>query len=393
MKKILQISIMCLVGVFLFSEKSGAYSPYQVFKKNRIDFNLTTNLFKTQANFIADGSQQNLNGSNYFQNIEVTPSVRWELFEDMGFIGGLNISSAESSDPLTTRKNSIANRIDVGADYLFWNSDIHETFFRFIYSQPLEKNNLNTDSVSTSDGAIEMKPEVIVRFNFDGFYPYFQGGLNYRSEGLSMLATYAAGAEVRFSEIGLGAAVLGRASVKDDNYSNLASTRDTVNNSVNAGSKKYFAVNPNSTDIELNLNFSANENLLFKFFGGYTMLGSNSAIGYNAGVSINFNFGGYSKYQSLQKKKIKQQPAEKLNTISREPTPTDFKEDTNDGVNQDYFKPVAPVAPAQKNYINQVDGSAQNLDNATAIESSDSKTQDINGAEDYQIKLKKKKKK
>ena len=73
-----------------------------------------------------------------------------------------------------------------------------------------------------------------------------------------------------------------------------------------------------------------------------------------------------------------------------------FKEDTNDGVNQDYFK---PVAPAQKNYIQQVEGSKQNLQNTTtndqvneqAKQNEEVKKQ-LNNLE-YTIKLKQKKKK
>ena len=390
MKKTSQFIFVSVAALFFLSENSLANNPYQVFKKNRIDFDLTTNYFKSQANFMADGSQQTLLGSNSFQNIEVTPTFRWELIEDIGFIAGVNIASSESSDALSTRKNSTLNRIDVGADYLFWNSDIHEAFFRLIYSHSLEKTEFNTDSASNSDAATEIKPEAIIRFNFDGLYPYASGGLNYRSNGLSMLATYAAGIEARFSEIGLGISVLGRSSIKDDDQTNSSSVRDAVNNRVNAGSKKYFAVNPNSTDLELNMNFSANENLLFKLFGGYTLLGSNSAVGYNAGVAINFNYGGKAGNHSVQKTKNKKQTTENLNTISREPTPTDFKEDTNDGVNQEYFKPVAPV---QKEYINQVDGSAQNLENTTATDAELEQIQIKKKIKDgeYKIKLKKKK--
>ncbi len=381
---------MCLALLLTFSEESLANNPYQVFKKNRIDFDIKTNYFKSEANFTSDGSQQSLFRSNSFQNIDVTSSVRWELIEDLGLIGGFNIASSESSDALSTRKNSTLNRIDLGADYLFWNSDIHEAFVRLMSSYSLEKIELNTDSVLNSDGATEIKPEVVIRFNFGGLYPYASGGLNYRSNGLSMLATYAAGIEARFSEIGLGAAILGRTSIKDDDQTNSASVRDILNNRVNAGSKKYFAVNPNSTDLELNLNFSASDNLLFKLFGGYTLLGSNSAVGYNAGIAVNFNYGEKNQVRSVHKKKNKLQSNENLNTISREPTPNDFKEDTNDGVNQEYFKPVAPV---QKEYINQVDGSAENLENTTATDAELEQIQIKQKLQDgeYKIKLKKKK--
>jgi hypothetical protein len=380
MKKLL---LSCFL--FLFLQPAVASNPYQVFHQGRIDLDVRANYFKSQANFSSDGSQQALLGENYFQNIDLTSTARWELFEDFGFIGGFNTGFAESADLLTTRKNSIVNRIDVGADYLFWTSEMHETFVRFIYSHPLEATDLNTDSVSTTDGASEVQGDLVARFNFGGFYPYVQGGFNYRSEGFSALATYAVGAEFRFSEIGIGASILGRASVTDDQYTNISATRDALNSRVNAGSKKYFTVNPNSTDVEVNLNFAASESILLKFFGGYTLVGSNSAIGYNAGVMLNLNFGSESKLRALKSKS-------QVNSISRELTPEDFKEDTNDGVDQDYFKPVAPV---QKDYINQVEGSQQNSQNSATTEQekqNDEVKKQLNNLE-YTIKLKQKKKK
>lgn len=374
--------------LFVFAQPTFASNPYQVFHKDRVDMNVRTNYFKSQSNFGSDGSQQSLLGDNYFQNIDVTSSLRWELIEDLGFIGGFNVAASESSDLLTTRKNSTVNRIDVGADYLFWTSSIHDTFATIMYSHALEATALNTDTVSNSDGAAEIQADISTRFNMNGFYPYFQGGLNYRSEGFSTLATYAVGAEFRFSEIGLGASILGKASITDDQYTGTPAIRDTVNTRVNGGSKKYFAVNPNSTDLEVNLNFAASEVMLLKFFGGYTLVGSNSALGYNAGVTLNLAFGG-SKSHSVKKRS---EHKDNLNTISRELTPEDFKEDTNDGVNQDYFK---PVAPAQKNYIQQVEGSPQNQQNTMVDEQkkqNEEVKKQLNNLE-YTIKLKQKKKK
>jgi hypothetical protein len=372
---------------------SNATNPYQVFSHNRIDFDIRTSYFKTQANYLADGQQQALTGGNYLQNIEFTPSVRWEMVENLGLIAGFNVASSESSDALSTRKNSIINRVDIGADYLFWSSAYHDLFFRLSYSHALEKISFNTDAVSNSDGANEIKPQVVLRYHLDGIYPYAEVGLNYRSEGLSMLATYEAGLEARFTEFGVGAAFKGKASIKDDEYTNSSNIRDAVNSRVNAGSKKYFSVNPNSTDLELNLNFSASKDLLFKTFAAHSLLGSNSAVGYTIGLNVNYNFdadSGYKKSSTLPKQKVK--PTENMNTISREPTPTDFKEDINDGVNQEYFKPVAPV---EKSYINQVEGSSESLQNATSAEDQGEVEIQMKKKDnkDYSIKLKPLKKK
>ncbi len=399
MKKSFSIQLYFLFISILTSVAAHAvtYNPYQVFKKGRFDINIQTQFFKTEANFSSGGQKQNLPGSNYLQNLEVTPTLRWELIEDLGLIAGFNIASSESSDALATRKNSTFNRVDLGADFVYWNSDFHESFVRLIYSKTLEPIDFTTDSVFNSDGVNEIKPEVVFRFDFDGIYPFFQGGLNFRSDGLSNLFTYGVGAEARFVELGLGAAIYGRTSISDDSKTNTPGDRNIVNNRVNAGSLKYFSVNPNSTDLELNANFAFNQNMLLKIFGGYTLIGSNSAVGYTIGadLNINFNLGGISTSRSTRSSA----PAYR-EKISRDTTPQDFKEDTNDGVNQQYFK---PVKPQDKGYIQQIEGSPQGLKNATTSEEEERQREEqkklreqqeikkkLNEME-YTIKLKKKK--
>ncbi len=375
----------------LLTQKGYAleYNPYQVFQKGRVDLNLSGSYFKTDANFGSDGSKQNLFGSNYLQNIEVKGDARWELIEDLGVIIGGNIANAESSDVLTTRRNSTFNKLDIGADFLFWNSDIHEAFFRMIYTHPLEKADMTTDSVFNSDGVSEIKPEAVFRFNFGSWYPFGQIGANFRSEGLSTLLTYAAGFEARFSQLGLGTLIKGRASISDDSQTGNPMVRDAVNARVNGGSKKYFSVNPNSTDLEAYFIFSVNRHLQMKFFGDYTLIGSNSAVGYSVGAAVNFNFnmgaigGGSSSVHS--------EPTYQSSDVSRDVTPQDFKEDTNDGVNQEYFK---PVQPQQKNYIQQLDQqpAAQPPAKIKKDNQSEAIKNQLNEME-YTIQLKQKKKK
>ena len=88
-----------------------------------------------------------------------------------------------------------------------------------------------------------------------------------------------------------------------------------------------------------------------KVYAGTTVVGSNTASGYYVGTNLNWVF-DYTPSISVPTKSAPRR---------KEPEVL-FKEKTDDGVNQDYFKPVTPVAPE---YIQQIEGSQKNLQQTT----------------------------
>lgn len=348
MKK--KFTTACFTGLIFFALNSWSFlDPYQVYKPYRLDIAIDTQFYKTTANFDSNGEKVNLPFDNTFQIIDVNPQLRWGITQDLGLRLGGNIGSSESVDPTNTRTNSTFNRVDVGADYLLLDFDSFQTILDFEYSHAIEKVEATTDSALNSNGANEVKPTVLLRMDLDSFYPYAYIGGNFRSEGLSTLMTYGAGGEFRFSEMGLGAAIKGFATVKDDEFTNSPTGRDSVTSRVNAGSKKFYSINPNSMATELFLNFAMTNDIKFKVYGGADIIGSNTSQGFHAGAMLTYALdfdGGKERVQRTKKR-------------------GGFKEDTDDGVDQNYFKPIDEnkddyVQPLDEQPSSQVDPATQN---------------------------------
>lgn len=333
-----------LFAILLTSSAWGFFDPYQVYRANGFDFVLDSQYYKTTSNFDSGGEKAKLAFDNSFQIIDVNPQLRWGVMQDLGVRIGGNVGTSESVDPIDTRTNSTFNRLDVGADYLLLDYDSFQTILDFEYSHAMEKVEETTDAVLNNNGASEIKPTVIVRSQWGSFYPYGYLGGNFRSEGLSSLVTYGLGGEMRFSELGLGAAVKGFSSVKDDEFTNSSSRRTNVTSRVNAGSLKFYSVNPNSTAAEAFITFAMLDSVRVKFYGGADVMGSNTSQGFYAGGTLSWALDFGSGQSQRQTRPVRSQKVKSSDS--------QFKEDTEDGVDQNYFK---PVNPGDDNYVRPIE--------------------------------------
>lgn len=367
--------------VFSLINSAYGYNSYQSFRAKPVSVNLDLQYYKTDANFDAGGSRESLLSGNSFQYINFASHLRWQ-FSNLAFLGGVNIGNSQSEDATFSRKNSIINRVDLGAEYLFMNDVWYQLFGRFNYSHPLEKIDYSGDTVLTSNGASEINPEIILNLDFEGdIYSFIKGGIIVRGEGLSTLGTYGVGSEYHFSDYGLGVSLLGQLTIKDDAHTQDATYRNNLNNRVDAGSKIFNAINPNVHNLEFNFNFQVGQQSLFKIYTGLPVMGSNTAAGYYAGVNMNWVLDYNPEFGSSTSSRPHPKKIQQSDVI--------FKEKTDDGVNQDYFKPVEPVS---QDYIQQIEGSQKSLQEATTPDPDEEiKTKPIkkNPTKGFKIKLRK----
>jgi hypothetical protein len=386
---------LAILGLAFFStaQTEAFFDPYQVYRSQRFDLAIDTQFYKTTANFDSNGEKVDLAFENSYQIIDVNPQLRWGMFRDFGVRVGSNIATAESVDPIDTRGNSSFNRLEFGADYQLFNLENFQTILDFEYSHPLEKISETQDDVLNGNGASEIKPTLILRGDFGSFYPYVYVGGNIRSEGLSALATYGGGGEFRFSELGFGAALDGFSSVKDDDFTNTASRRNIVTTRVNGGSKKYYSINPNSLAAEIFLTFAMTDFIKFKAYGGADVIGSNYSQGFFAGTALTLTLNYGNNDHSEERATRSKRPTTKKAKAKAKPVESGFREDTEDGVDQNYFKSVDPsnddyVQPIEEEQP-QVQPESQN-GTGSSVDPSVQNDMDQLG---YTIKLKKLKKK
>jgi hypothetical protein len=382
MKNLKKLALILLL--INLSQMARADEVFKSFTENRFDSIYNVNYFKTESNFGADGSQQSLPSGYSFQITDIKIQARYVLIEDWGLYGGLSIGNSEANDALATRKNSSLNYFHLGTDFLFYQSHLMSYYADLSYYHAVEKIATDTDSALNSDGAGEIHANIVSLFDFDYVQPFFSLGINYRLEGLSTLLTYSAGLQTSFSDFVLGGALNGYVSVIDDKNTSKPLQRELILNRVNATSKKFGSINPNNLDADLFMKIIFNENFSLFANGGYSVIGSNSALGYHFGAGLTWGFGSPNKSNSqMAPAKPQAHPKNSNQPIKK------FQEDTTDGVNQDYFK---TVTPAQDNYINRVESSKETPEEASDFKVTPKKTPPAADNE-YKIKLKKKMKK
>ena len=232
----------------------------------------------------------------------------------------LQVGVAESKDPNKSRSNSQLNRLLVGSDFKMGDGAF-QLIPDFNLSIPLMKN--SSDAVQTGEDTFTSTAQIIGLLHWSKFLSEAHGGVTYRGDGLSTLFIYGVGSQWIFSSKNtLGAEIRGLSSITDDKYSNQSSQRESIPLSVNGRSAKLNTVNP--TLLESNIWIQLTGQSWGTQLGiGTTINGSNTAAGQQAFMNLIYNF----------------------NLKSAQSEPVQFIENTEDGIDQNLFKPTEVKPP------------------------------------------------
>jgi hypothetical protein len=339
-KTSLFVLIFCIIS---FQSKLKAESVYKVFQAGRFDVGLSTNYFKTESNYGSTGNKIALLSGSGLQLMSLDTSLRYVFFNNFGLYTGLNFNNVETNNSVMTRANSVLTQFYVGSDYQFYQSQLFSLYADFSYALANENIDATSNSALASDGASEAKAKIIAVVKSNSFKSFASVGYDYRTEGLSSLLTYGLGGEFHFSGSAIGLDFNGYTSVSDDEKTSTPFVRDTLTTRVNAGSKKFYSINPNLLEGSLYYSYSFDSDLFIKVSAGTTLIGSNTAEGYHAGIAFNWGFGatgsGIVSTDDINRgKKVENKSA----LPNNEPG---FQMDKNDGVNQDLFKKTESAKP------------------------------------------------
>ena len=332
------ISLIALIPcMLLFSHASQASEVYRTFIANRFDLSLDAQYFKSSANYDANGSKTSLPAGDSFDNLGIDSRARFVFFNDLGFYTGLLSSSTQSTSGAVSRSTSAVSHYFAGIDYQLTGGMAWSLYLDSSFLFAASTIDATTDSAIGGDGANEAKINAVITYSGDSSRFFSRLGADYRAEGLSALLLYGAGGDYALGRSSrLGLEVSGISSVKDDDYTNQVLVRDSVTNRVNAQSRRYYSVNPNLLEAQLYFQQQFGSTITLKLFAGSTVLGSNSADGLLGGLSFNWGFGTIPS--TLR-------PDDVPNRSSLPDQEPGFKVDTNDGVNQEIFKPVTKPKP------------------------------------------------
>lgn len=334
MKNIVKnVLILC---VLLSSVTSVASEVYRIFIPNRFDLDLDLQYFKSTANYDSNGSKANLAAGADFQNLAIDSRARFVFFNDLGVYTGLLANDTQSNNGAVSRSTSAVTQYYAGFDLQVMAGAAWSVYLDSGYFFSASSIDATTDSAIGSDGASEAKVNAVFTYVGESVRIFSRLGGDYRSEGLSALLLYGAGTDYGFGKSRVGIELSGYRSIKDDDYTSQLLVRDSVTNRVNAQSRRFYSINPNLLEAQLYFQQLLGSSTKIKLFFGSTVVGSNTAEGLIGGLSFNWGFGSIPS--TLRPDSV----PNRSKLPDQEPG---FKVDTNDGVNQEIFKPVAPAKP------------------------------------------------
>jgi hypothetical protein len=357
---------------------ASSFDDYQKYRKGTYDFELETQYFKSEANYTtAGGTYQKLPTGQSFELIDFLIKARYDFSKRSGLYGNLDIATANSAGYDAKRSNSNLTGGKLGYSYLLYSDEL-EAISDLSLFVPMNQVSENTDTVMNTEGVIEATALLRLQKDYSGLAPFGYIGGSYR-QNRSALLPWGAGLEVRWNDVTLGGKVYGFQSIMDDPDKSKASQRLVVNDRVNGGSLKFYAVNPAIVDSDVYVKFQIARSWAFTAGGGTTITGSADAAGFHAGANITYVWDSQPSY------------------YLRPDTAPKFKEETDDGVDQKIFEkksaPSTKPRPRSENLNPASEGLVVRRAAAPKpVPEASPEGKDAGGGE-MQIKLKRKKRK
>lgn len=329
-----------------------AFDNYKDFRRDHWDFDASADYYRTESNFGSGGNQESLGGGNFYQIVDLNFGSRYVWGPRLALFGSVNVGMAESKNIVADRQNSSMNEILLGGEYLIY-SGLFDMIPEVSVLVPTDTTSKTSgDTVANTEGVLEVRPKLTLQKDFGPFGGYAYGGFTYRDQGRSFLLPWGVGTFLKFSDSRLGAEIFGYQSVTDDKDTNNQSTRALYLVTADAGSYKYGSFNPSLVDTNFFYHMGVHGAWSFEVAGGLSLVGTNAANGYHVGALIRYSFdmSGRRERQREVPFTPRETPRGRSEMYNQEPelmkkSTDQFREDTNDGVDQRLFrpKPITPV--------------------------------------------------
>lgn len=282
--------ILAVIFLIAFNEFSHAAMP-PYFKPGQFRISGRSDYFWTNANYDEFGKKENLSGSNEYNNLTNTFDGTYFFTNSLALIGGLNFSYAKSAGTIEDRTNSEITDVHARAMYKFSTSimSLIPEFEAVLAMNPVDPLG---DTVLTNEGVNTFKAGSWLYSSFRSIpikvYGYL--GYQYRDEGRSALMPWTAGLGWRGRRWLPSFEVGGYESISPDEYSNSRFQREFVTANVNAGSLRYYSVEPRLIESRFELAYAITRN--FVLTGGltYSLMGESTAQGQSVFVGLDYNF-------------------------------------------------------------------------------------------------------
>lgn len=239
-----------------------------LFDEYRINAEVKTRYFNTTSNFNENGTSQSLFGSQSYTHIANDFKGEYIIGSSWLVGGSTQLVYAESSGLFVDKDNTVFDHFTAHTAYRFNVFGFNLIPFSEL-TVTLNSISEDTTEVLTGEGVNALEIGGWASYEISMFEPYGYFGLKFQDDERADLILWAAGARAKVESFFVSGQMGGYFPFSDDGFKNTPFRRNNVTNNVNAGSRMFYAVNPEAMEVEAE--------------GGYRHVGTGIQI--SAGVS------------------------------------------------------------------------------------------------------------
>ncbi len=331
--------------LLLIAQNGYSFNKLKTYEPRTFEISGGATYFETSANFNDVGTKVNLVSSNKYTLLDMFLESRY-VFKDFWSVRAkAYISNAESKNTDFNRANSTLNTIEAGADWMVYRGFM-DVVPELTVRYSLDEISTTQDSVVTNEGIMEVTAMIKAQNNYQWFSYYAGGGYDFRS-GRSGIMPWYLGGGLQWKHSFLGLELNGFQTVTDDpDRGSNEAARNTLNQRVNAGSYKFYSVNPSHIQVQANLDIGFSSGFIVKSYIANSISGQNYANGMTIGLMVNLLFDTFSN--NPHKDVL---PVREVEPVKRE---ENYQIQTQDGVDQGLFKKEVEPEPVPVKKYNKV---------------------------------------
>lgn len=283
--------LLCVASALLAIIPAHAFQPVPAFENREYGFLLHNEYFSTEANLSpGGGGYTSLGGGRSYDHFSTHLTADYRLQKDWRIAVGGDVVHANSTGYLEDRKTTELNTVFAESLYVF-------RFGRFLlapqirYLHSLVEVDLWTNDIIAGEGTNQIEVGAWGAVKLGPLEPYVYAAYRSQNDGRAHLMPFQIGTKYYYQQMYFLAEVYGHIPISNDTYRNREFVRTTVTERVNAGSWKFYAVNPTLFEGRAELGYKISPD--FTVYGGaaHTIDGKNAAYGFTLSFGLLYTFG------------------------------------------------------------------------------------------------------
>lgn len=269
-----------------------------------LDLSLNTEFYQSVSNYTSLGIWKALPTKAYFRYVAVQPQLTYFLLRWLSVNAGLQglwVEGFSGTPPAQSR--FLINFYEGGLAFHPINMESIYLSIGLKGGGPVSQLQENNDGLIVGCGCYFLEPDLWLIYNVRSLvYLFYRSRLRYRFHAISSLWFHKAGAYFRTRHINFGLSANFFFPAFRDPKSNQVQQREVLLKRVNAGSLKFYSVNPSALSFTgwMDFRFKALAPVSLTLYGNVDTYGQSYARGLTLGLSTKLSFSMESESSSYK---------------------------------------------------------------------------------------------